>query len=255
MIIDLHSHSTASDGTLSPSDLIQRAIDFRVDCFALTDHDTVAGIEEAENASKELHFVPGIEISVSWQGKTLHILGLMIDAKNRQLLALTNEIQDIRNKRAKEMALELGKSCDLPDIWDDLSTQFQSGVITRSHLADYLIKHQICSNKQSVFNNYLVPGKPGFVDVKWVTVKRALDCIHQAGGVAVLAHPAEYKLSSLQMNNLLAELKQNNCEGMEVINGNTAKSDLSRNSYFCKKFDMHASMGSDFHRPDSWVEF
>ena len=256
MITDLHCHSNASDGSLSPTKLVQRAVDYQVDLLALTDHDTVDGLAEAERESSHqpIRFICGTELSVTWQEHVIHIVGLNIDFNNQQLASCCQKLQDIRESRAQDMAAQLNNDWGLPDIWQDLSSQYNPRQITRSHFADYLLGKKVFRSKQDIFSHYLTPGKAGFVDVKWISLAEAVEAILIAGGIPVLAHPAEYKLSNLYFNKLIEEFIHYGGLSMEVINGNTAKSDLSKLSHYCNKYKLHASLGSDFHKPVSWVE-
>ncbi|TPW14084.1 MAG: metal-dependent phosphoesterase PHP family [Halothiobacillaceae bacterium] len=233
---DLHSHSTASDGSLSPTALIHRAKQQGVDVLALTDHDTLAGLAEAARAAQEvgLTLLPGVEISTSWEGRTLHIVGLGIDPHNRALQEGLEGLQTIRRQRAMEMGARLEKA-GIPDAYAGAQRLAQDDNITRTHFAQYLVEMGKARSISDVFNRYMVSGKPGYVKTEWAPLSDAVAWINQAGGVAVIAHPDRYQL--------------------EVVYSGCSRDITLRNRGFAKKYNLAGSRGSDFHTPGySWVE-
>lgn len=253
---DLHSHSTASDGSLSPTALIHRAKQQGVDVLALTDHDTLAGLAEAARAAQEvgLTLLPGVEISTSWEGRTLHIVGLGIDPHNRALQEGLEGLQTIRRQRAMEMGARLEKA-GIPDAYAGAQRLAQDDNITRTHFAQYLVEMGKARSISDVFNRYMVSGKPGYVKTEWAPLSDAVAWINQAGGVAVIAHPDRYQLTAARFRPLLEEfVAQGGC-GIEVVYSGCSRDITLRNRDFAKKYNLAGSRGSDFHTPGySWVE-
>ncbi len=249
MNVDLHMHSNASDGKLTPSELILRAEKNNVEMMSLTDHDSLRGIPEAMDCAlgKNIHFIPGVEISVTWGSVTIHILGLNIDPKNEILSRALNSIQDTRYERAiaiNQALVEAG----LPSLLEEALEEAQNpGQISRTHFARVMKSKGICSSLHEVFRNYLVPGKPGFVEHKWVSLKSAIEWIHIAKGLAVLAHPARYKLSTIHLNALLDNFSDLGGMAIEVATGSHSFSDIQKFQTIANKNNFEASRGSDFH--------
>ena len=255
-IYDLHSHSTASDGALSPEDLILRAKEKGVTCLALTDHDTVAGLSAAQEAAKkvDLQFINGIEFSCTWNKKTFHIVGLGIDPSNPKLLAGIDSIQSIRIARAKKISQKLEKQ-KINGAYEAILAESSTTMVTRSHFADFLLKHDYVSTKQGAFDAYLGQGKSAFVNTEWATLEDTLHYIKSAGGVAVLAHPMRYKMTASWMRRFLTAFKAEGGLGMEIITGRNNPDEIRRSLHFAKQFDLYGSVGSDFHSPkNKWVE-
>ena len=250
MKVDLHSHTTASDGKLTPKDLIQRACDHLIEMFAITDHDTVGGIQEAiDSVQGRLKFIPGVELSVQWQGRTLHILGLNVDHRNEELLGCLDQQMQFRAKRAEAMATELSQLPNCETIWQDLSAKYKAENMTRSHLADYLLEKGVEQVKDNVFKHYMNPGLPAYIEEKWISLRAGMKALLAAKGLPVLAHPCSYGMSNIEMNNFLTDFKDCGGIGMEVVTGQFTKSDFNKAAYFCDKFKLYGSAGSDFHRP------
>lgn len=253
---DLHCHSSFSDGSLSPTELILRAIEQGVTTLALTDHDTVSGLFEAQHASEQhgLNFIPGIELSCIWNKKTFHILGLNIDANNAELLAGTHQLQIIRLERAKKIASKLEKH-KIPGAFEAVHEAAGFGMITRPHFADFLIKNGHVSMIQEAFDRYLGEGKPAFVKTQWVDLADAIHWIKAAGGIAVLAHPMRYKLTASWMRRLLSDFKEMGGQGIEIITARSNPDEIRRTIHFAKQYTLYGSVGSDFHTPkNQWVE-
>jgi len=184
--IDLHSHTTRSDGTLSPTALVQRARANGVDMLALTDHDVLDGLPEAQAAARAegLVLIPGVEVSITWAGETIHIVGLRVDPQDATLLAGLEANRAGRTERAREMAAELER-CGVPDAWEGaLKYVGNPALISRSHFGRHLVALGLCASQREVFDHWLVPGKPGYVPQRWASLDEAVSWIRGAGGVA-----------------------------------------------------------------------
>ncbi|MES9818363.1 MAG: PHP domain-containing protein [Candidatus Thiodiazotropha sp.] len=254
---DLHSHSTASDGTLSPGDLVNRAANAGVRVLALTDHDTTAGIEEALSAASScgLVLIPGVEISVSWNKHTVHIVGLNVDHDNRALQLGLRELRRFRDWRAKEIAERLGKA-GIAGAYEGALAYSNGTLVSRTHFARYLVEQGLASDERRVFKHYLVKGKPGFVAGQWAELAQAVEWIHDAGGMAVVAHPARYKMTRSKLRRLFSEFVELGGEAIEVVSGSHSRDDYFRMAKHAGDFGLQASAGSDFHSPDNpWIEF
>ncbi|MDQ7089524.1 MAG: PHP domain-containing protein [Methylococcales bacterium] len=253
---DLHSHSTASDGALSPTELIIRAKAQAVTTLALTDHDTVSGIEEAMAVAKSMgiNLMPGIELSTTWHKRCLHIVGLNINPHSTRLVEGIKNQQMIREKRAKAIGLKLEKK-RITGAYEAVVKAANGGMITRSHFADFLLKENYVSRGQEAFDRYIGEGKPAYVATIWVELEEAIHWIKAAGGVAVIAHPLRYKMTATWMRRLLAEFKEIGGDGIEVITGRSSKDEIQLSYNYAKKFELAGSVGSDFHTPkNKWVE-
>ena len=249
--IDLHCHSTISDGRLAPAAVAARAKANGVDVWALTDHDEVTGIAAARAAaaSLALEFIAGVEISITWGGQTIHIVGLQIDDTNSQLLAGLAATRHGREQRAREMAQQLA-DVGIADCFEGaLKFVGNPDLIGRTHFARHLVTSGVCPDIASVFKNYLTEGKPGFVPHRWATLQQAVEWIRAAGGTAVVAHPGRYALSELQRNALLDEFIQHGGKAIEVITGSHAVEEYATWARVATQFGLRASRGSDFHAP------
>ncbi|MGZ8214250.1 MAG: PHP domain-containing protein, partial [Methylosarcina sp.] len=207
-IHDLHCHSTASDGALSPKELVQRARQQGVTTLALTDHDTTAGLAEARAAAAEagIQLINGIELSTTWQGKCLHIVGLGIDPAYPPLSEAIHNLQFTRLHRAEEIAHKLEKK-RIPGALAAVQKAAGEGMITRTHFADFLLSQGYVSTQQEAFDRYLAKGKPAYVATSWAELNIGVNWIKQSGGIAVLAHPLRYDLTASWMRRLLTEFK------------------------------------------------
>lgn len=249
--IDLHCHSVISDGKLAPADLAVRAKTNGVDVWALTDHDEVGGIAAARKAASDLQlrFVAGVEISITWGGETVHIVGLQIDETNAALLAGLHQTRHGREQRAREMAQQLAL-VGIPDAYDGaLKFSGNPDLIGRTHFARYIIELGVCPNTAAVFSKYLIEGKPGFVRHQWATLAQAVGWIQGAGGTAVVAHPGRYRFSELQRDALLEEFMALGGNAIEVITGSHTVDDYAVWAQVAKQFGLRGSRGSDFHAP------
>ena len=255
-LYDLHCHSTASDGALSPTEVVQRAHQQGVTSLALTDHDTTAGIAEAQlcAAAIGIKLIAGIELSTNWQNRCFHIVGLGVDSTYAPLATATHNLQSTRLERAEKIALKLEKK-RIPGALEAVKKAAGDGMITRSHFADFLLSQNHVSTQQEAFDRYLAKGKPAYVSTSWAELELAINWITESGGVAVLAHPLRYKLTANWMNRLLTAFKDVGGLGIEVITSRINADEIRRVTDYAKRFDLAGSMGSDFHNATNpWVE-
>ncbi len=253
---DLHCHSTASDGALSPAELVARAHQQGVTVLALTDHDTTNGLTSARQTADTLgiRLIPGIELSAIWEHKCFHIVGLNIDPANPTLIEGIKQQQIIRAERAEKIAHKLEKK-RIPGAYEAVKASAGEGMITRSHFADYLVANHHVKSQQEAFDKYLGRGKPAYVSTAWADMSETIRWITESGGIAILAHPLRYKLSGNWMNRALTAFKQAGGIGMEVVTGRSSLDDIQRSHFYAQKFQLLASQGSDFHSPQNeWVE-
>jgi 3',5'-nucleoside bisphosphate phosphatase len=250
--VDLHCHSTVSDGVLEPSDLAQRAHANGVELWALTDHDEVAGIASARCAAQALGlaFLAGVEVSVTWAGRTVHVIGLGVDDANETLLAGLAQIRQQRIERAQTMAQRLSDLGFVGTYEGALAVAGNPGLISRTHFARFLVQSGQFSHMQAVFDQYLKDDGPAFVPTVWPTLEQALGWIHAAQGVAVIAHPGRYRYSDLQFDNLYATFKDLGGQSIEVNTGSHEPWQFQAYADIAKRYGFLASCGSDFHGPE-----
>jgi len=252
LVCDLHSHSTVSDGTLSPTELVNRAYEKGVAVFALTDHDATEGLKEAAVAAEKvgIKFVSGIELSVTWSHQTIHIVGLGIDPDNTILNKGLMALREFRGRRGEEIAKKLEKAnFDNPL---EGAKKFAGGeILSRTHFARYIVEQGRAKDMRQVFKRFLVSGKPGYVAGKWASLEDALSWIHGAGGIAVIAHPARYKISATRLRQLITEFKEFGGIGFEAISGSHSPDDETRMAQLANQFELFVSKGSDFHSPEN----
>lgn len=254
---DLHSHSTASDGFLSPTELLKRAHQQEVTALALTDHDTTTGLAEAQQAATTLgiRLINGIELSVTWNSHCFHIVGLNINPENPTLQAGIKQIQAIRYERVSKIAKLLEKKKIFGSYEAVIAAAGETGMITRSHFADFLVAQHHVDTEQEAFDRYLGQGKPAYTSTTWAELNDAVSWINQAGGVAVLAHPMRYNLTASWMKRFLTAFKEAGGTGIEVITGRFNPDEVRRSADYAKKFELAGSVGSDFHSPKNvWLE-
>ena len=253
---DLHSHSTASDGTLTPTELVRRASAAGVDVLALTDHDSTAGLQEArvEAQNLGLSLVNGCEISVTWSGSTLHILGLNLSPDCSQLQTGLEDIREYRHWRAEEIARKLDKA-GIKGALEGASTLAKGNLVSRTHFAHFLVNNGYAENVRSVFKKYLVKNKPGFVQGRWASLEDVMGWIKAANGQAVIAHPARYQLSRSKLVRLINEFIELGGVGIEVVSGSHSKDESFTMAKLAADHGLLASAGSDFHGPENpWIE-
>lgn len=246
--IDLHAHSNISDGILTPEELIEHAAMHRVDVLALTDHDDVSGLEVAAREAKrwDIRLINGVEISVTWKKRTIHILGLKIDPEYAPLKNGLAEIRKGRHVRAEGMAAGLSK-VGIAGSLEGAYHYAQEGIISRTHFARFLVNNGICKDNKSVFKNYLVKGKPGYVEHEWASLEDAVNWIVTSGGVAVIAHPGRYDLGRTNMLLLLEEFRSHGGTAIEVVTGSHTVDQYSEFAKYAHQFGFQASLGSDYH--------
>jgi 3',5'-nucleoside bisphosphate phosphatase len=249
---DLHCHSIVSDGTLTPEALAQRARANGVELWALTDHDEVGGQGRAAAAARVLgmRYLTGVEISVTFLGQTVHILGFGFDADNAQLVQGLLQTRGGRGERAQEMSDGLAKVGIKGAYEGALKFVSNPELISRTHFARFLVESGVCKETNEVFRKYLTEGKPGFVEHRWATLKDAVTWIIQAGGMAVIAHPARYKFTPNEEFALFTEFKGFGGQGVEVVTGSHTPAEYGTYAETAKEFGLAASRGSDFHSPD-----
>ena len=249
---DLHCHSVVSDGTLTPEELAERAYANGVRLWALTDHDELGGQERAQLAASTLgmDYLPGVEISVTWMGQTIHIVGLGIDAAHAGILEGLRRTREGRGNRAKQMAEQLLKA-GIPGAYEGaLHFAGNQELISRTHFARFLVEQGICKDTDQVFKRYLVEDKPGYVPHLWATLDDAVAWIKEAGGAAVIAHPGRYKLSAMQMDELYKNFKEIGGMAIEVITGSHSPNQYQTYGKIAQHYGFLASRGSDFHDPE-----
>ena len=263
MNVDLHSHSIASDGLLKPAEVAARARAGGVDVWALTDHDETAGLAEAAAAATALgmRFIAGVEISVTWHadekhtGTTIHMVGLNIDPANRLLSEGLARIRSGRDERARRMAFDLEVAGVPGALAGAKKYAINPDLLSRTHFARFLVEAGKVKSTHHAFNHYLIEGKPGYVQHAWASLTEAMQWIHAAGGVAVVAHPGRYKLSTVQLNRFFDEFKALGGDAIEVMTGSHTTDQYNHFAEVCRCFGFRASRGSDYHGPgESRVE-
>lgn len=253
---DLHAHSTASDGTLTPAELVRAAAASGIRTLALTDHDSVAGLADAGAAAAEagLRLVPGVELSVTWESRTIHVVGLNIAPDHSGLNEGMRRLQAVRFERAKEMGRRLEKK-GIPGTLEIAAGLAGVGMVTRTHFARALVQLGHAASVRDVFDKFLAQGKPGHVPTVWAEMAAAVGWIIDAGGVAVLAHPQRYKMTGSWIRRLTGDFKAAGGQAIEVISGNATLSDIQTNTALARRFELLASVGSDYHGPEQvWLK-
>ena len=255
--VDLHCHSTASDGLLPAAEVARRAAQNGADMLALTDHDNLAGLDDARAVADEcgMRFINGVEISIEWLGLQIHVVGLNFDAANPAINDGLASIRSGRVTRARRMADELEKIGIAGCFEGAMRHAENPSLVSRSHFARHLVEIGVCKDVRSVFESYIVPGKPGYVTHRWPSLADSLAWIHGAGGVAVVAHPGRYKLSRPEVRRFLEEFKALGGEAVEVVTGSHSAENVSTFTRLAQEYDFLASCGSDFHGPgESYVD-
>ena len=248
---DLHCHSVISDGTLTPEELAGRAKAQGVELWALTDHDEIGGQNRAAAAAAAcgLDYLTGVEISVTFLQQTVHIVGLGFDASNTQLAQGLQQTRGGRSQRAREMASDLARVGIQGAFEGALKYAGNPDLISRTHFARFLVETGVCKDTYEVFRKYLTEGKPGYVEHRWASLKEAVHWITQAGGLAVIAHPARYKFSANEEMALFTEFKGHGGRGIEVVTGSHSVAESVSYTASALEFGLAASRGSDFHSP------
>ncbi|MFC3626784.1 3',5'-nucleoside bisphosphate phosphatase [Vogesella amnigena] len=250
--VDLHFHSTASDGGLPPAEVVRRAAERGATLLALTDHDCTAGFAEAAATASAcgVPFLAGVEVSVTWEERhTVHIVGLGVDPANPELVAGLQSIRQGRIERAQLMAAALEK-VGIAGAFDG-AMQFAANpeMISRTHFARFLVQSGVVKDVKAVFRKYLAQGKPGYVKHRWASLQDAVAWIRAAGGMAVIAHPGRYDMGRTLIERLVTEFRDAGGEGIEVSSGSHSLDDMLKFALVAQKFGLYASAGSDFHAP------
>jgi predicted metal-dependent phosphoesterase TrpH len=248
---DLHNHSTCSDGLLTPTQLIELAARTGTDAIALTDHDNIDGLAEAEAAAKDagIGFVPGVEISVSWGDTTLHVVGLKIDPGAPALRAGLASIRGGRMDRAKRIAQALGK-LGFPDTFEAAyALAANETLLSRTHFARHLVERGAVKDMQQAFDKYLAKGKPAYVSHRWASLEDALAWILASGGTGVLAHPGRYDLKPMMRHEMLSQFKALGGTAIEVVTGSHRPEQYATWQRLAKEHGFLASRGADYHGP------
>lgn len=248
MIVDLHNHSYYSDGVLSPTEVVHLAKAQQCELFALTDHDTTAGIDEAQIAAHklDLQFIAGVEISALWYNMTIHIIGLNIDINNQILQTGLKQHQDFRKLRAEKMARGLAGS-GVVDALAKTQRIAKTQMLTRTHFAQMLIQEGICKDMKSVFRRFLTGKKPGGIKGQWANYNEVIGWIHAAGGKAILAHPLRYRMTNTKIKRMMTDLSENGCDAVEVVSGTSNIEEIKLINTWASELGLLASVGSDYH--------
>jgi hypothetical protein len=253
---DLHTHSTASDGTLTPAALVRRAAAAGVTVLALTDHDTTAGVAEASSTARELgiRLIPGAEISVTWGALTVHVVGLNLEIDNPVLQAGLAGLMTFRAWRAEEIGRRLAKH-GIAQAYEGAKMLSNGILMGRTHFARFLVSKRLAADNGEVFKRFLTTGKPGHVAGQWATLEAAVGWIRAAGGEAVIAHPARYGLTRTRTQRLLSEFREHGGVAVEVVTGSHSRDDALTFARHAREQHLLASTGSDFHGPENpWLE-
>lgn len=249
--IDLHSHSSFSDGTLPPELVVARAAERGCKVLALTDHDVLLGLEAARNAALQhgIHFIDGVEVSVSWDGLTIHVVGLNVDPGNAELMAGLALVRSGRMRRAELMAADLLRVGIADTLAGALAFAGNKDMVSRTHFARFLVESGRVKDMKTAFKKFLVKGKPGYVSHQWAPLADAVNWIRKAGGRAVLAHPGRYQIGRGRMQRLLTDFKAAGGEAVEVVTSNHTPEHVIQFTKLAAEFELLASCGSDFHGP------
>lgn len=253
---DLHCHSTISDGTLTPAQLVERAAGRGVTMLALTDHDDTDGLVEARSAAIQhgIDFVDGVEISVTWRKHTVHVVGLGIDPAHPQLAQGLASVRNGRGERAEKMAEALARAGIGGALEGAYRYASNPNMIGRTHFARFLVESGRCRDVKSVFNRFLAQGKPGYVPHQWAALGDAVSWIRSSGGMAVLAHPGRYMsgrhgMGNKSMRELLGEFVAHGGDALEIVTGSHTPAQYAEFALYAAEFGLLASCGSDFHGP------
>ena len=249
--IDLHTHSSCSDGLFSPEELVRRAHANGARALAITDHDMVKGVAEARRACDAfgLDFVPGVEISITWNGRSVHVVGLQVDENHPGLISNLDENRNGRVERAEEISKKL-EDLGIYGAFEGVLRQVADPiVISRKHFSRFLVDAKVCRTPTEAFDRFLKIGRPAYVFHEWTTLEKALGWIRDAGGVAVIAHPGRYEISEEALLRLFDEFKALGGVGIEVVTGSHGRDRYPYFARLARHYGFLASAGSDFHAP------
>ncbi|MBK1641015.1 phosphatase [Chromatium okenii] len=253
---DLHTHSTASDGTLTPAELVARAAAAGVTVLALTDHDTTAGIAEATAAALEhgIRLIAGVEISATWGERTVHIVGLGVAVDAPELATGLAELRTFRAWRAEEIGRRLAKH-GIDDAYEGARGFSNGSLIGRTHFARLLVQRGLAADTNEVFKRFLTHGKPGHVAGQWASLEAAVSWIRAAGGQAVIAHPGRYRLTHTRLLRFIREFHNAGGAALEVVTSTHSRDDILNFARLAREQQLLASVGSDFHGPEhAWLQ-
>lgn len=254
---DLHSHTTSSDGSLTPSELMQRADIKQIEALAITDHDTISGLIEAKEAIEKLNLktklVNGVEISTKWHGYEIHIVGLCIDIDDAVLTQTLDTQLKHRDIRAQAISDKLAKK-GIENVFEDALKKARGRSVSRTHFAQVLLERGLISNFDMAFKKFLGKGKSAYVSPNWMDIQSAINIIHRAGGIAVLAHPIRYDMSNKWLTKLIEEFAELNGDGIEVGLTQISLNQRQHMSRLAELNNLYSSQGSDFHSPAKWIE-
>jgi 3',5'-nucleoside bisphosphate phosphatase len=252
-MFDFHTHTLASDGKLTPRELLLRAANLQIRHLAITDHDSMASCEEGSAVATELgiNFYTGVEISARWENKELHIVGLDVDSDDQKLRAILDKNQLFRRARVQAIAEKLASPYQ-ERVSDWLAQQDDKQVVCRSHVARVLIDAGLEKNMNMVFKRWLGKGKRAYVKPEFAELAEVVTAIRQAGGKAVLAHPLKYELSKRQFQQVLMDFKAARGNALEVVYSGQTPGEIDKLSRFCEAFNFEGSVGSDFHYQTPW---
>ena len=248
LIYDLHSHSNISDGLLSPAELVAHAAEHGVNVLALTDHDDLSGLALAQEAATlhGIQLINGVEISVTWKKRTLHIVGLNIDPEFLALKTALAQVRIARDLRAQQMGEALAK-VGILNAYAGAKLLAKQSIMTRVHFARFLVANGYAKDTKAVFKKYLVRGKPGFAEQQWMDLAQAVDLITASGGMAVIAHPGRYDLGSVNMLELLHEFRSYGGAAIEVVTSSHTPPQYQQFAKLAHQFGLKSSIGSDYH--------
>lgn len=252
--IDLHVHTTASDGTLSPKEVVEYGIQKELSVMAITDHDTIAGIEEAVKTAKgtNLSIVPGVELACIYKGIEIHMLGFFLDWKNDKFARHLSDMREKREKRNEKMIEKMQKG-GIAISMDKLIFEEKDTVITRGHFARFLEAEGYVKSKQEAFDRYIGIGCPYYLPREYIDPVDAISWIHEAGGLAFLAHPYLYGFTEGEVKKMLSFLKATGLDGLEAYHSSTSQGQVTMLRQYAKEMKLMVSGGSDFHgsnKPD-----
>tara|TARA_B110000967_G_C18887839_1_gene565213 strand:+ start:2365 stop:3189 length:825 start_codon:yes stop_codon:yes gene_type:complete len=250
MNIDFHCHTTVSDGSLSPAELLDLALEREIDMLSITDHDTLGAYQQLTKINSGLQIIPGIELSSQWNRRGIHIVGLNVGLDSPSILQAVEQQSNARRERAEIIAEKLERLGFTDCFAGALSFASGPDQIGRPHFARHLVNIGAVSNIQQAFKRYLGAGKVGDIKDQWASAETVISWIRDAGGVAVLAHPTKYKLTRSKLIELLRDFKDAGGEAMEVISGAQEPSVTRDMARLCKDIGFDASCGSDFHSPN-----
>ncbi len=254
--VDLHTHSTASDGELAPAQLVAEAAAAGVSALALTDHDSVAGLAEARRASAELglELINGVEVSSRWSNMDIHVVGLGVDPADERFQGRLQSQMERRLERARLMSHKLDK-LGYPGMFEAAARQAPQNIPARPHFADALVKAGACRDRKQAFQRYLAQAKPAYVKTDWPDLMEAVRWIREAGGVAVLAHPGRYKLTRTKLDRLVKAFAEAGGQALEVSVATHGPEMVKQLADLAVKYELYASQGSDYHGPSMrWVQ-